>query len=108
MPNGEITYTLDELHLYLDGRESTLYVYGSADIAFDGDDLLVRRITLKMEKGELELAPRDPLFPLIERTLTDHHAECVWEEIKTQYAEEAYWSRVDEGRAEAKDARAWA
>lgn len=95
MRDGEITYKLDELHLYLDGRESTLYVYGKADIAFDDDELFVRKITLTMEEDDLELSPRDPLFPLIERTLIDHYAESVWEQIKEEYADDDYLSRAD-------------
>jgi len=103
MRNGEITYKLDELHLYLEGRESTLYVYGKADIGFDGEELFVRRITLSMEKGELELGQRDPLFSLIENTLLDHYADSVWEEIHQAYADDDYWQRVDEGRLLAKE-----
>lgn len=101
--DGEITYEMDELHLYLDGRESTLYVYGEADIAFDGEELFVRRIVLRMEKGELELGKNDPLFSLIERTLIEHSADDVWEQINTEYEDNAYWARVDEGRQQAKD-----
>jgi len=106
MQTGEITYQLDELHLYIEGRESTLYVYGKADISFEyGNEqsLMVERITLTMEKGELELGKRDPLFSLIERTLIEHTADDVWEAINEEYEEDAYWSRVDEGRQQAKD-----
>jgi hypothetical protein len=56
-----------------------------------------------MEKGELELGKRDPLFSLIERTLIEHTADDVWEAINEEYEEDAYWSRVDEGRQQAKD-----
>jgi len=106
MQTGEITYQLDELHLYIEGRESTLYVYGKADVSFEyGNEqsLMVERITLTMEKGELELGKRDPLFSLIERTLIEHTADDVWEAINEEYEEDAYWSRVDEGRQQAKD-----
>jgi len=106
MQTGEITYQLDELHLYIEGRESTLYVYGKADISFEyGNEqsLMVERITLTMEKGELELGKRDPLFSLIERTLIEHTADDVWEAINEEYEEDAYRSRVDEGRQQAKD-----
>lgn len=92
MQTGEITYELDELHLYIEGRESTLYVYGKADISFEyGNEqsLMVERITLTMEKGELELGKRDPLFPLIERTLTDHYANSVWNAINREYEDAA-------------------
>jgi len=50
---------------------------------------MVERITLTMEKGELELGKRDPLFPLIERTLTDHYANSVWNAINREYEDAA-------------------
>lgn len=88
MQTGEITYQLDELHLYIEGRESTLYVYGKADVSFEyGNEqsLMVERITLTMEKGELELGKRDPLFSLIERTLIEHRSDNLWEAIRKEY-----------------------
>lgn len=87
---GQITYELDELHVWIDGRETTLYVYGSADVSFEtGDDeLIVERITLRMEKGaDFELGKSDQLFRLIADTICKHYAECVWRKIADDYPE---------------------
>lgn len=78
------TIELDELHLFIEGRESTIYIYGAADISFDTAtrELFVTRVTLTMEADPLDLAPRDPLFTLIERTLIEHAAPQTWAAIQ--------------------------
>lgn len=102
---GQITYELDELHVWIDGRETSLYIYGSADVSFEtGDDeLIVERITLRMEKGaDFELGRSDQLFALIRDTICDHYAESVWEQVRDEYPEYFTGDPNDEHRLTAR------
>jgi len=91
LQSGSITYKLDELRLWFDGRESAMLVYGSADVSFDmayPNDLNVYRIAILMEEGrDHELDKTEPMFGLIRDAICDHYADHVWEVIRDEYPE---------------------
>lgn len=91
MADGSITYFMDQLPLWIEGRKSCMDVYADCSISFDTEDneLNVYSIELRMEDGgkSLDLLMSDPLFGLIRDTLLEHYADSVWSRIRDEYPE---------------------